>query len=196
MFIRSSFYVTQSASTLKDIVNLLKEFSKLLKKEKIGERIFEANEISDSIKKNFSFCWYQFYKFLFILTNRLRAEFKDLETCCIGFVVVISASHNKNFRLKELNLKSYGKLIMGSDEIGVNAMSISEITGIPRPTVVRKLKYLIENKFLSINEKKLISLNITESAAKRTEKLREKNMSSLSNFIFRIFNQIKIINSN
>ena len=42
---------------------------------------------------------------------------------------------------------------MGSDEIGVNAMSISEITGIPRPTVVRKLKYLIENNFLSINKK-------------------------------------------
>lgn len=196
LFNRSSFYITQSLNTLKDISILLQEFSKLLKKEKIGERIFEANEISNSIKKNFSFCWYQFYKLLFILTNRLRAEFKDLETCCIGFLVVLSASHNKNFRSKELNLKSYGKLIMGSDEIGVNAMSISEITGIPRPTVVRKLKYLIENKFLSINEKKLISLNITENAAKRTEKLREKNMLSLSNFIFRIFSQIKIINSN
>ena len=29
---------------------------------------------------------------------------------------------------------------MGSELRGVNAMSISEITGIPRPTVVRKLK--------------------------------------------------------
>ena len=196
LFIRSNFYITQSSDTLKDVTNLLKEFSKLLKKEKTREKIFETNEISNSIKKNFSFCWYLFYKLLFILTNRLRSEFKDLETCCIGFVVVISASHNKNFRLKELNLKSYAKLIMGSDEIGVNAMSISEITGIPRPTVVRKLKYLIKNKFLSINEKKLISLNIKENSAKRTEKLREKNMLSLSNFIFRIFNQIKIINSN
>ena len=126
----------------------------------------------------------------------MRFEFKDLETCCIGYVVVISASHNKNFRLKELNLKSYGKLIMGSDERGVNAMSISEITGIPRATVVRKLKYLIENKFLSINEKKLISLNIKENSAIRTDQLRNKNMLSLSNFIFRVFNQIKIINSN
>ena len=85
---------------------------------------------------------------------------------------------------------------MGSDEKGVNAMSISEITGIPRPTVVRKLKYLIENNFLSINEKKLITLNIRKNSEKKTEKLRNKNMLSLSNFIFRIFNQIKIINSN
>ena len=193
---RTGIYATQSINTLKDMANLLQEFSKLLKKEKIREKIYETSEITDSIKKNFSFCWYQFYKFLFILTNRLRFEFKDLETCCIGYVVVISASHNKNFRLKELNLKSYGELIMGSDEIGVNAMSISEITGIPRPTVVRKLKYLIENNFLSINEKKLISLNIRENSEKRTTKLRNKNILSLSNFIFRIFNQIKIINFN
>ena len=50
------------------------------------------------------------------------------------------------------------KEIMGSDKRGVNAMSISEITGIPRPTVVRKLKYLIDKKYLHINEKKLITL--------------------------------------
>ena len=31
-------------------------------------------------------------------------------------------------------------------------MSISEITGIPRPTVVRKLKYLIDKKYLHINK--------------------------------------------
>ena len=54
----------------------------------------------------------------------------------------------------------------------------------------------IENNFLSINEKKLITLNIRKNSEKKTEKLRNKNMLSLSNFIFRIFNQIKIINSN
>ena len=75
-------------------------------------------------------------------------------------------------------------------------MSISEITGIPRPTVVRKLKYLIDNKYLYINEKKLISLNIRGFTSTSTEKLRNENIINLSNFIFRVFNQIKIINSN
>ena len=37
-------------------------------------------------------------------------------------------------------MRSFHKQLMGSDNRGVNAMSISEITGIPRPTVVRKLK--------------------------------------------------------
>jgi predicted transcriptional regulator len=192
---RSAFYAAQAVDTLKDFTTLLHEFSKLLKKEKIGERIFETNEISASIKKNFSFCWYQFYKFLFIFTNRWRKEVIDLETFCIGILVILNASHNKNFKIKDLNLKSYQKLIMSADNKGLNAMSISDITGIPRPTVVRKLKYLIKNNFLHINKKKLISINIKGNAYKRSTILQNQNMVSLSNFIFRVFNQIKIINS-
>ena len=192
---RSAFYAAQAVDTLKDFTTLLHEFSKLLKKEKIGERIFETKEISDSIKKNFSFCWYQFYKFLFIFTNRWRKEVIDLETFCVGILVILNASHNKNFKIKDLNLKSYQKLIMSADNKGLNAMSISDITGIPRPTVVRKLKYLIKNNFLHINKKKLISIDIKGNAYKRSTILQNQNMVSLSNFIFRVFNQIKIINS-
>ena len=192
---RSAFYAAQAVDTLKDFTTLLHEFSKLLKKEKIGERIFETKEISSSIKKNFSFCWYQFYKFLFIFTNRWRKEVIDLETFCVGILVILNASHNKNFKIKDLNLKSYQKLIMSSDNKGLNAMSISDITGIPRPTVVRKLKYLIKNNFLHINKKKLISIDIKGNAYKRSTILQNQNMVSLSNFIFRVFNQIKIINS-
>ena len=78
----------------------------------------------------------------------------------------------------------------------MNAMSLSEITGIPRPTVVRKLKYLIDNDFLSINQKKLVTVNIQGKTLKRSSDIQDKNIESLSNFIHRVFNQIKIINSN
>jgi DNA-binding Lrp family transcriptional regulator len=192
---RSAFYAAQANKTLADLSNLLFEFNKLLKRDKLVSDVFEVKKITQSIKENFSFCWYQFYKFLFIYTNRWRAELKDLETFCIGMVVVINATFNKDFEPKKKSLSSYRKELMGSDLKGVNAMSISEITGIPRPTVVRKLKFLINNKILSINEKKLISFNVRESAFKRTADLQNKNMLSLSNFIYRLFNQIKIINS-
>ena len=71
---------------------------------------------------------------------------------------------------------------------------ISEITNIPRPTVVRKLKYLINNDYLSINKKKLITVNIRGKAFEASTNLQNKNMVNFSNFIFRLFNQIKIIN--
>jgi hypothetical protein len=166
-----------------------------LVKEKFTNKEFELNEISNSIKENFSFCWYQFYKFLFIVTNRWKTNYGDLETFAIGLVVMLNTVNNKNLLSKNLNRKRFHKIAQGSDDVGVNAMSISDITGIPRPTVVRKLKYLINSDFLNRNEKKLLTLNIKGKTMRDTDKIQEMNMKNLSNFLHRVFNQIKIINS-
>jgi DNA-binding MarR family transcriptional regulator len=192
---RSAFTTAKAEQTLKELSILISKFNEILVEEKVTNIIFNTNEISESIKTNFSFCWYQFYKFLFIFTTRWRNNVADLETLAIGFVVLLNTIDNKSFRVKDLNRKKYFKLSQGSDDIGVNAMSLSDITGIPRPTVVRKLKYLIKNNFLHINEKKLITLNITGATLKKTNELQDLNMKNLSNFLHRVFNQIKIINS-
>ena len=193
--IRDTLYSARATNTLNEIANILHEFNKILKKEKLVETIYSVDDIIKFMKENFSFCWYQFNKFWFNYMKRWRAEVKDLEILCIGMVVVINAVKNKQFSKKK-NISSYRKELMGSDKRGVNAMSISEITGIPRPTVVRKLKYLIDRKFLHINKKKLISFNAKDSAFQKTSKMIDQNMLGLSNFIYRVFNQIKIINSN
>ena len=192
---RSTFLNAKATDTLKELCILLNEFNKLLKKEKIIDSVFELKEIDKSIKNNFSFCLYQLNKFLFIYFNRWRPEMKDLETLTIAMLVVLNATQNKEFKPSKLSIKSYREEIMGSDFKGVNAMSISDITGIPRPTVVRKLKWLIDKKFLTINDKKLISLDVRDGAFKKTKNLQIKNTLSLSNFIYRLFNQIRIINS-
>ena len=190
---RTAIPVVQANLTLKNMSVLLCEFNKILKEEDIVEVTYLTTEISDSIKKNFSFVWYQFYKFLFTFTNRCRKEVGDLETFCIGVIVLLNAAENKNFRIKEFNRKKYQISIQGSDEKGINAMSISDVTGIPRITVIRKLKYLIKRNILQINEKKLITLNISGVALDEIQELQNQNMRSLSNFIYRVFNQIKII---
>ena len=192
---RSTLHKAKATDTVLELSTLLSEFNKILKKEKLITEIFELKKITNSIKENFSFFLYQLNKFIFIYLNRWRAELKDLETFSIGMILVLSATHNKDFIPSKTSLNAYRKEIMGSDLRGVNAMSISEITNIPRPTVVRKLKFLIEKKFLYINEKKLISLNVKDSAFNKFKNLQNKNLLSLSNFIIRLFNQIKITNS-
>jgi len=191
---RTGFTTVQAKITLKNISTLLHEFNKILKEENIVEVAYQTTEISDSIKKNFSFVWYQFYKFLFIFTNRWRKELGDLETFTIGVIVLVNAAENKTFRIKEFDKKKYQISIQGSDERGVNAMSLAEITGIPRTTVIRKLKILIKKNLLQINEKNLITINMKGEGFKTAQKLQDKNMLSLSNFISRAFNQLKIIN--
>ena len=48
------------------------------------------------------------------------------------------------------------EVISGNKAIsaGVSAMSISDMTEIPRATVIRKCKFLIKNNYLKLNEKK------------------------------------------
>ena len=138
--VRDTLYSAKAVDTLTEVAALLHEFSKVLKKEKLVTEIYSVKEIIFAIKENFSYCLYQFNKFWFIYINRWRNELKDLETLGIGMVVLINAVKNKDFVPKK-NIRSYHKELMDSDNRGVNAMSIAEITGIPRPTVVRKLKY-------------------------------------------------------
>ena len=193
---RSAFVTAKAEVTLKELSILISKFNEILVDEKITNNIFDTNEISESIKTNFSFCWYQFYKLIFIFTNRWRDNVADLETLAIGIVVLLNTVGNKSFKVKDLNRKNWTMIAQGADDVGVNAMSLSDITGIPRPTVVRKTKKLIEGNFLHINEKKLITLNIKGSALKKFTTMQNKNMKNLSNFLYRIFNQIKITNTN
>ncbi len=193
---RSAFITAKAEQTLKELSILISKFNEILVEEKVTNNIFDTNEISESIKTNFSFCWYQFYKFLFNYTKRMRSALSDLESLTIGLVVLLNTIGNKSFKVKDLNMKYWTKLAQGADDVGVNAMSLSDITGIPRPTVVRKLKRLIKSDFLHIDEKKLITMNIKGSSLSIAQKVQDKNMIGLSNMLHRIFNQIKVINTN
>ncbi|WP_435151901.1 MarR family transcriptional regulator [Candidatus Pelagibacter bacterium nBUS_44] len=192
---RSAFITAKPKQTLDALSVLLHKFNKILLDEKITIKIFNKDEITTSLKNNFSFCWYQFYKLIFIFTNRWRIALTDLETLAIGLVVLLNTVGNKSFKAQDLNMSHWTKLAQGADDVGVNAMSLSDITGIPRPTVVRKIKRLVETDFLHINEKKLITLNIKGSRLKKQIKMQNQNMKSLSSMLHRIFNQIKVINS-
>ena len=48
---------------------------------------------------------------------------------------------------------------------------------------------------ITINEKKLLFINIQGTNLKRSSELQDANIKSLSNFIYKVFNQIKILDS-
>ena len=121
---RSAFITVKAEITLKDFSELLKIFNQVLKEREITERVFDTEEIISSMKENFSFCWYQFYKFLFIFTNRGRKFYNDLETLCIFFVVVINTVENKDFKIKHLNRRKYVEELVKFEDRGVNAISL------------------------------------------------------------------------
>ena len=98
----------------------------------------------------------------------------------------------KSYQENGWNFSNWKKNKIKVPETGVNTMSISEITNIPRPTVVRKLNYLLKNKYISVNKKKLFNVNMQDKTLTDTIKLQEKNVVSLAYLVFKIFNQINI----
>ena len=73
---------------------------------------------------------------------------------------------------------------------GISAMSISDMTQIPRATIIRKCKYLIKQDLIKMNEKKqyvLSSLNFKKILPYQTEAFKFK-----AKFIRKILNLLVI----
>jgi len=69
-------------------------------------------------------------------------------------------------------------------------MSLSDITGIPRPTVTRKLKTLIQNRHLAMDNNKLIHPGDQGRYKDEMYEIQNKALSEFSEFTSRIFNQV------
>ena len=70
---------------------------------------------------------------------------------------------------------------------GINAMSISDLTGIPRPTVIRKLKILLKQKDIIKDGNSLYYLS-NGKMLREFNKQRLINIKNLSQIISRINN--------
>ncbi len=189
---RSAYDTVQPISALKNISYLISISSKILKQENEIPYYFSSNEISEGIKKHFSFCWYEFYKFIFSYYFRWRKELGDFETLSIGLLIMSNASSNKDLVIQDINIEKWSKRISYADKIGLNSMSISDITGIPRPTVVRKVNSLIKKGYAKIDQKKLISLSIEKKVFLKTKKIQEQTIKEISELIYKILNKTTI----
>lgn len=189
---RSAYETVQPISALKNMSYLISISSKILKQENEIPYSFSSNEISDGIKKHFSFCWYEFYKFIFSYYFRWRKELGDFETLSIGLLIMSNASSNKDLVIQDINIEKWSKRISYADKVGLNSMSISDITGIPRPTVVRKVNSLIKKGYAKIDQKKLISLSIEKKVFLKTKKIQEQTIKEISELIYKILNKTTI----
>ena len=189
---RSAFKLVQPKNTLQNLSILLSKIAGICKKNNLINQSKQFDDISNEIKNNFTYCWYYFFEFIFIFTNRWKKQVGDLEIFSVGMVIMWHSLVTKSYQANGWNFSKWKKIKIKVPETGVNTMSISEITNIPRPTVVRKLNYLLKNKYISVNKKKLFNVNMQDKTLTDTIKLQEKNVVSLAYLVFKIFNQINI----
>ena len=185
---RSSFLFVKPINSVKRISRFISSFSHILKQEKILPTNLTTEQLEKVIKNNFSYVWKIYYEFQIPMLLAYKKVFKNIETFHIfGTCVVNQHLRSQKLVKGKLQRSEFIKNIYSDKNIqGVNAMSISEITGIPRATVVRKLKVLVKNNILSIDDKKHYKL--TGNSVKELVPIQNIVINQLANFSTKIFN--------
>lgn len=143
--------------------------SRALNKEKIYSKKLDPKIIENMIKKNFSLCWRWFYRMQIPLIIGYHKFMQDLTTfhiwgtICMNQVLNVSKHLETSeddppldhFTTSDILLKNLGS------KTGISAMSISDMTEIPRATIIRKCKYLLKEDLIKMNEKKQYVLSTT-----------------------------------
>ena len=162
----------------------------------------DRDEIELYFNKYYTVFWNHFFKMQIPFLIRWKVVFGDLETWTIWANIginntanleKISKSLNKEISLEGSGDKNNFFNNIGGNEPrqGINATSIAAISGIPRATVLRKLKKLLSEKIIKRNKKLEYVLS---NQGKLNEKVKANfliNQKNIALFVTDIFNLIK-----
>jgi len=171
---RSVFSQVKPERQIKLTSRYIEKISKIFNKDGIYSKKIEAKYIDQVIRKNFSLSWRWFYRMQIPMIIGYHEMFEDVSTFHIWGTVVMNQAFNYKKSISESNIQSltpdymtFNKaVVLDQQDIstsGVSAMSLSDMTHIPRATVIRKCKYLQDHGYLKVNDKKqyvLTGLNI------------------------------------
>ena len=187
---RSKFFKSKPIESIKRISRFLSMLSEMCVEEKILSNKISSKELELVIKDNFSYIWKIYYEVQIPMLIGYKKIFKDIETFHIfGVCVVNEHIYARKISESHMNRDKFLKSIFTVNKVqGINAMSISDITSIPRATVIRKLKKLVNQKILTINDKKHYKL--TGSFANKLKPLQKNVFVKLADFSTKVFNLV------
>jgi DNA-binding Lrp family transcriptional regulator len=187
---RNTWPSIKPEETVKRMTRFLSTLSNVCVEEGIISEPFSSERLTETSKEYFSLVWKLYYEMQMPMVLGFKKVYGDLESFHVHGICLINhalnSKRNDNSKMsKEFYLEKYF-FADKKDFSGVNAMSISEITGIPRATVIRKLNRLLKEKFLKIDSKKHYST--TGVNQKKILNVQKKTLDNLSNFVTRIYN--------
>ena len=135
-------------------INSLSKF--IFEQTKLLSLTLPVSKIEKEIKNNYSFYWYHFLNVQLEYIKFWQDKLKDLEMLLIGVQVLILTlnSIKRNFTNfnslleNQKNLKNINQF-----NADISATSVSDITGIPRATCIRKLDKFVKMKVLQKDQK-------------------------------------------
>ena len=196
---RKAFGFVKPQNQIKFTSKYINLVSQELNKNKIYSKKLDPKQIENVIKKNFTLCWDWFYRMQIPLIIGYNYIFDDLTTFHIWGTITMNQAFNfkKNFDSENIHTlqpsyMTFNEITLGKigSSTGISAMSISDMTNIPRATVIRKCKYLIKHNLIQMNEKKqyvLTKLNHEKIVPYQKESFKQK-----AKFIRKVLNLLVI----
>ena len=189
--------IVKPKNTLPMLSIFFEKMSNLLSKEDWFGKSIKRENIEQFIKDHFTVCWEYFYRFQIPYLTRHRTAFSDLESWnAWGSIAIVqtaafSEELQKITREELTNYNDYyTSLLKFKSKRGINASSISDISSIPRATVIRKLRAMEKKGFIRRNRK----LEYTLGQAKNLKLFQQNyliNQKNLSDFCTTLFNLMK-----
>ena len=194
---RKAFTFAKPEQQMKFTSKYIQLVSQGLNKNQSYSKKFDQKSIENMIKKKFTLCWRWFYRMQIPLVIGYHKFMKDLTTfhiwgtICMNQVLNVSKYLDTGDKPNLDHFKTSDILIknLGTDS-GISAMSISDMTNIPRATIIRKCKYLIDEDLIKMNERKqylLTTMNFRKILPYQTEIFKYK-----AKFIRKVLNLLVI----
>ena len=203
----NAFQKQRPVKTVKTLSSFLAICSSLISSESKLLPSVPKESIESFIRANFTLIWRFYFKTQIPTMIDWRKYYGDLETWVVTSVVLI----NQSLKLRDLYKgkgitmdlntmtnedkfnKVYEFIFSNSDKVvGVNASSIAEITGIPRATVIRKLKYASKFGLLRRDENQLyVSKKLSTAKMKEFAKIASTIQERTYKFIGTFFELYK-----
>ena len=190
--------VQKPANSKKMMANFLEKTSSILGKEDWFGRPYTKEEIEKFIDSYFTICWQHWLRLQIPFLVRHRTFFGDLETWNVWGAIGISQFTDYSKQVKGRVVEDprtyadlYLHLLRHTPKNGINASSISEISTIPRATVIRKLKYLLKQKLVIKNKKLEYMLLPSPKNIKSFEENYMQNQKHKAGFVTTIFDLMK-----
>ncbi len=195
---RKAFNFVKPAQQIKISSKYIYLVSKVLNRDKVYSKKPDQKIIEKIIKKRFSLSWRWFFKMQIPLIIGYHKFFKDLTTfhiwgtICMNQVLNVTDQLNSDKNKPSLDYFTTSSIVIENlgAETGISAMSISDMTKIPRATIIRKCKYLIKEDLIKLNKKKqylLTSMNFRKILPYQTQIFKYK-----AKFIRKILNLLVI----
>ena len=196
---RKAYNLQKPTTSIHMISKFLSNLSKHLQKSNIIKQQISSLDLELLIKNNYTHCWNYFLKFqIEMLTTFKRKFFRDYETVQIWAMIVYNQNLALTKKIKSSNKYPVGvkdtylsELLSLTETLGLNAMTISDLTGIPRPTVIRKLNFLVKSKYIDKNKNGLYVVS-NSASVKEIDRFRIENVNKISEMSCKLFNAARI----